>query len=92
MSEHLERRLMSHTYHRPSLAVQHGMSEVREEFMALVARLDAAVPECREKSLAFTALEESAMWAMKALALTDPEGQVISPIADRAQLGGSNAA
>lgn len=89
MSEHLERRLKSHTYHRPSLAVQGLMSGARENFMALVAELDTHIPECREKSLAFTALEEAAMWAMKALALTDPGGAVISPEADPSRREGS---
>jgi hypothetical protein len=79
MSEHLERRIAAHTYHRPSPEVQAVMGRVRASYMALVTLLDGAIPECREKSLAFTALEEAAMWSMKALALTDPEGEVVSP-------------
>lgn len=79
MSEKLDQRLLAFTYHKPSPAVQAEMSGLRQRFMSLVTQLDLAVPECREKSLAFTALEESAMWAMKALALTDPEGTVVSP-------------
>ena len=79
MSEHLAKRLLSHTYHRPSVDVQAKMGALREAYMHLVEHLDLAVPECREKSVAFTALEESAMWGMKALALTDPNGEVISP-------------
>ena len=55
------------------------MSALRGAYMRLVVHLDADIPESRWKSLAFTALEESAMWAMKALALTDPEGTVVSP-------------
>jgi hypothetical protein len=91
VSEHLERRLKSHTYHRPSVEVQQAMSDVREEFMTLVCMCDGTIPECREKSLAFTALEEAAMWAMKALALTDPGGEVISPVVDPARRGGADA-
>jgi hypothetical protein len=87
VSEQLERRLNSHTYHRPSAPVQQTMSQVREAFMHLVSMLDGAIPEGREKALAFTALEESGMWAMKALALSDPAGEVISPQLDRARLG-----
>ena len=79
MSEHLERRCLSHTYHRPSPEVQAIMGRVRESYLALVTLLDGAIPECREKSLACTALEEASMWSMKALALTDPHGAVISP-------------
>ena len=79
MSELLARRLKSHTYHRPSPDVQETMAGLRAVFMATVSALDEQIPECREKSLACTALEEAAMWAMKALALTDPGAEVISP-------------
>lgn len=79
MSERLDIRLKAFTYHRPSPAVAAVMATLRTEYMRLVQYVDGAMPECREKSLAFTALEESAMWAMKALALTDPQGEVISP-------------
>jgi len=79
MSEFLARRLKSHGYHRPSTEVQEVMAGMRAVFMATVSALDEQIPECREKALAFTALEEAAMWAMKALALTDPGGEVISP-------------
>ena len=79
MSEFLARRLKAHTDHRPSADVQATMAGLRGMFMATVSTLDAQIPECREKSLAFTALEEAAMWAMKALALTDPGGEGSSP-------------
>lgn len=79
MSDKLDARLNAFTYHRPSAAIQATMSSLRSSFQVMVALLDAEIPECREKSLAFTALEESAMWAMKALALTDPDGAIVSP-------------
>lgn len=79
MSDKLAERLRSHTYHRPSTDVQEIMRQTCIAYMEMVKFMDQAVPECREKSLAFTALEESAMWLMKALALTDPDGEVISP-------------
>mgnify|MGYP001576065383 CR=1 FL=1 len=79
MSDKLEARLLAFTYHAPSPAVQETMARLRKMFMMDVTLIDEHIPECREKSLAFTALEESAMWAMKALALTDPAGKVVSP-------------
>ena len=79
MSDKLDARLTAFTYHRPSPEVQAIMTRVRESFQALASLLDGAIPECREQSLAFTALEESAMWAMKALALTDAGGVVVDP-------------
>lgn len=79
MSDRLQVRLDAFAYHRPSPEVQAVMTRVRESFQAMASLLDGAIPESREKSLAFTALEESAMWAMKALSLTDPGGVVVDP-------------
>jgi hypothetical protein len=79
MSEHLDRRLEALAYHAPSGSVQAVMTELRLSGQVLVSFLDGQIPECREKSLAFTALEEAMMWAMKALALTDPGRKVVSP-------------
>ena len=85
MSEKLQARLDAFAYHSPSPGVQAQMTELRRVYRRLVQHLDLYVPECREKSLAFTALEESAMWAMKALSLTDPVGVVVDPPQEEAQ-------
>ena len=79
MSEKLEARLNSLTYHRPSLQVQDAMSDMRRAGMDFMTYLDGNIVECREKSLAVTAFEETMMWAMKALALTDSDGTIVSP-------------
>ena len=79
MSDQLATRLNAFAYHRPSAEVQAIMTEMRVAFQYLAGRLDTQVPACREKALAWTALEESAMWAMKALALTDVGGVVVDP-------------
>lgn len=55
-------------YHPPS--VQHTQ---RHEFARVVVRatadeLDACAPDCREKSLAVTALEEALFWINAAIA------------------------
>lgn len=76
MSDHLDARRHAFAEHRPSAEVQAIMTEMRVAFHSLAGRLDTTIPACREKALAFTALEESAMWAMKALALTDAAGVV----------------
>lgn len=79
MSEHLARRLEAMTYHAPSPTMDAIMADMRSNAQGFVTLLDSSIPECREKSLAFTAFEEAMMWAMKALWLTDPESEVISP-------------
>jgi hypothetical protein len=72
-------RATAFVYHRPSPEVQAIMTRLRESYQALGAVLEGMVPECREKSLAWTALEESAMWGMKALSVTDTGGVVVDP-------------
>lgn len=41
---------------------------VRQNFIDLAERLAEMLPESREKSLAFTALQEAAMWSNAAVA------------------------
>ena len=79
MSDKLDARLTAFAYHRPSAEVQGIMTALRERMQALATYVDGAIPECREKSLAFTAMEECAMWAMKALSLTDAGGVMVDP-------------
>lgn len=55
------------------------MSDLRSHAMDFMTYLDGQIEECREKSLAVTAFEDAMMWAMKALALTDPDGTIVSP-------------
>ena len=79
MSDKLDARLKAFTYQRPSQDVQETMGALRTHMQDLTIFLDASVPECREKSLAFTALEEASMWAMKALSHTDADSVQESP-------------
>ena len=79
MSDKLDTRLAAFAYLAPSPYVRDIMGELRLRFMDIARHLDRKIPECREKSLAFTALEEASMWVMKALSLTDPDGKVVSP-------------
>lgn len=83
MSQLLERRLKAFAYHRPSPPVQEKMAALRTELQDLGTFLDETLPDsgdaARYTALAFTALEECAMWAMKALSHGDPEGEQVSP-------------
>lgn len=46
--------------------------ELREIYKRIAAELDSCLPDCRNKSLALTALEEASMWSHKAIAGTAP--------------------
>ena len=63
------------TYQKPSPGVQAVMGQLRRSAMDFMTFLDASIPECREKSLAITAFEDSLLWAMKGLSLTDSESK-----------------
>jgi hypothetical protein len=46
-----------------------NVRKVRDNGLELAGLIDFVVPDCREKSLALTALEESVMWANKAVSM-----------------------
>lgn len=56
------------TYWPPNADAQRRHESVRAKFRALADYVALNLPECREKSLAITALEESLMWANAAIA------------------------
>jgi hypothetical protein len=61
----IERRF---TYHRPEGRKVQDHDDVRREFKAFASDVLSALPGGREKSLAFTALEEASFWAHAAVA------------------------
>lgn len=58
--------------HFPGAKADALVKELRQAYSDLEAVLKK-VPDSREKSLAITDLEASAMWATKAAVITDPE-------------------
>lgn len=56
------------TNHPPTDQVAEEMGTIRDFAKALASRIDFLCPDSREKSLAFTNLEQTVMWAMAALA------------------------
>lgn len=46
--------------------------DTRLTFRAFAEQLDALLPDSREKSLAFTALQEASMWTHCAIAMVAP--------------------
>lgn len=69
-AESYKRSLTNHT---PSPAALARIEALREAGKGLVDLLFEAVPHSRERSLALTHLEETVMWAVKAVVLTDPD-------------------
>jgi hypothetical protein len=59
-SKDLENRF---TYHAPKEGQPVIFLEIRGKAWNLARVVDAAMPDCREKSLAITKLEEAVMWA-----------------------------
>ena len=56
------------TYHAPKAGQPERYTEIREKAMEFAELIDRECPESREKSLAFTKLEESIMWANASIA------------------------
>ena len=59
-------------YHKPSEEGMERTTVLREAYSILREVIDDQCPNSREKSLALTELETSAMWAIKAVVFNDP--------------------
>lgn len=55
-------------YHRPDQAAMDRHQAVRDACKVLAERIDELAPEGREKSLAFTNLEQAMFWTNAAIA------------------------
>ena len=56
------------TYHAPTAGQPERYTNIRETAKEFAKLLDMACPDSREKSLAFTKLEECVMWANASIA------------------------
>lgn len=56
------------TYHAPKPGQPEKYTALREKAKDLATMIQAVVPDCREKSLAITRLEEVIMWANAGIA------------------------
>jgi hypothetical protein len=66
----------TYAYHKPSKAGLANISVLRKAFSALHDTIEQLCPTSREKSVALTNLETTAMWAIKAVVCNDPESKV----------------
>lgn len=63
-------------YHKPSAEGLQKITELRELYTSLSNKLNLLAPPSRELSVALTNLEQSAMWAIKAVVHNDPKSEV----------------
>lgn len=66
----------TYAYHSPSDASLAKITQLREAFSALHDLVETLAPPSRERAVAITELETSAMWAIKAVVSNDPESKV----------------
>lgn len=66
----------TYAYHKPSKDGLDKIAQLRQSFSRLHDEIEAIAPQSREKSVALTNLETTAMWAIKAVVCNDPESEV----------------
>lgn len=62
-------------YHKPSSDAQDKVSKLRKTFSAMEDLIESLALNSRERAMAITCLEESAMWAVKAVVSNDPDSE-----------------
>jgi hypothetical protein len=68
--------LKTFAYHKPSDDGLSKITKLREAFSALSQQIEELAPVSREKSVALTNLETTAMWAIKAVVCNDPKSEI----------------
>jgi len=63
----------SFKYHKPFGTMNERFGVLREKARELAILINISCPDSREKSIAFTKLEESIMWANKSIAVNEKE-------------------
>ena len=62
-------------YHKPSEEGLKRITQLRQAFSNLHDVIEALAPNSRERSVALTELETTAMWAIKAVVCNDPDSE-----------------
>lgn len=66
----------TYAYHKPSEAGLAKITQLRKLFSGVQDQIEQLAPQSRERSVALTNLEQTAMWAIKAVVCNDPESEV----------------
>ena len=65
-----------YAYHRPSTDGLAKITELRELFSLVDRKVKEICPESRQRAVAITNNEQTAMWAIKAVVFNDPASEV----------------
>ena len=65
-----------HLNHKPDEQGIKNLETLRQKFIELDELIDSLAPASREKSLAYTNLEQSRMWAVKAIVMQYPAQEI----------------
>jgi len=63
-------------YHKPSEMGLLKITALREQFSKTKQLIEETCPESRQRAVAITELETSAMWAIKSVVFNDPKSEV----------------
>lgn len=66
----------TYAYHKPGAGGLEKITKLREAFSQIHDTIEELAPNSRERSVALTNLETTAMWAIKAVVCNDPESEV----------------
>jgi len=66
----------TYAYHKPSNEGLEAVAALRKAFSDLHDTIERLAPASREKAVAFTNLETTAMWAIKAVVCNDPKSEI----------------
>lgn len=66
----------TYAYHKPSESGIEKIRDLRELFSHVHDEIVRLAPESRERSVALTNLETTAMWGIKAVVCNDPESVI----------------
>ena len=65
-----------YAYHQPSDDGLAKITRLREKFSEVEQLIKEVCPESRQRSVAITNNEQTAMWAIKAVVFNDPDSKV----------------